>query len=83
MRPPARHQAFLATQNPLLLDHLSFASAEEVQRTFLLCDVRDEADGQQTTLWRNMTSEEADEFFKDYQVGIQHVNDILRTRGLW
>lgn len=76
-------QAFLATQNPLLLDHLGFESTDEVRRTFLLCDLRDGPDGQQTMVWRNMTTDEADDFFKDYQVGIQHVNDILRTRGLW
>lgn len=76
-------QSFLATQNPLLLDHIGFDSAEEVLRTFILCDLLDTSDGQESMLWRNMSSEEAGDFFADYEVGIQHVNDILRTRGLW
>lgn len=76
-------QSFLATQNPLLLDHIGFHSAEEVQRTFILCDLLELTDGQESMQWRNMSDEEAGEFFGDYEVGIQHVNDILRTRGLW
>lgn len=76
-------QSFLATQNPLLLDHMGFRSAQEVQRTFILCDLTEMNEGQEAMQWRNMKDEEASEFFGDYQVGIQHVNDILRTRGLW
>ena len=76
-------QAFLATQNPLLLDHLGFDSADEVQRTFILCDLQDAPGGERWMHWRNMTAEESHEFFADYQVGVQHTNDILRKRGLW
>jgi len=76
-------QSFLATQNPLLLDHIGFHSAEEAQRTFILCDLIEQAHGQEVMQWRNMSAVEAEEFFGDYEVGIQHVNDILRTRGLW
>ena len=76
-------QAFLATQNPLLLDHVGFDDAEEVRRTFILCDLQEAPDGEGTMVWRNMDAEEAHEFFADYQVGVQHTNDILRKRGLW
>lgn len=76
-------QSFLATQNPLLLDHIGFKSAEEVQHTFILCDLLETTAGQESMQWRNMRGDEAAEFFGDYEVGIQHVNDILRTRGLW
>lgn len=72
-------QAFLTSQNPLLLDHLSFESAEEVQRRFVLCD-RDE-DG--SWIWRNMDLDAADAFYRAYEVGLQHVGEILRTSGLW
>lgn len=74
-----RGQAFLTSQNPLLLDHLSFESAEEVQRRFILCDLDD--DGSWT--WRNMDLDTADSFFRAYSVGLQHVGEILRTSGLW
>ncbi len=75
-------QAFLATQNPLLVDHMGFSSAEEVRKSFVLCDTR-EHNGREQMDWRTMTEAEADTFFKDFQVGIQHVNEILRLRGLW
>ncbi|MEM9453535.1 MAG: AAA family ATPase [Myxococcota bacterium] len=74
-----RGQAFLTSQNPLLIDHLPFSSAAEVQRRFVLCD-RDE---QGNWSWRNMSSDDADAFFRAYEVGIQHVSEILETRGLW
>lgn len=72
-------QAFLTSQNPLLLDHLPFDSAEEVQRRFILCDRDEHGDW----IWRNMDDDAADAFYRAYEVGIQHVSGILRTKGLW
>jgi energy-coupling factor transporter ATP-binding protein EcfA2 len=72
-------QAFLTSQNPLLLDHLSFESAEEVQRRFILCD----SDEGGNWIWRNMDIDTADAFYRAYEVGLQHVGEILRTSGLW
>jgi ABC-type branched-subunit amino acid transport system ATPase component len=72
-------QAFLTSQNPLLLDHLPFSSGKEVQRRFVLCD-RDE---QGNWIWRNMDQDAADAFYRAYEVGIQHVSEILETKGLW
>jgi len=75
-------QAFLTSQNPLLLDYLGFESAEEVRSSFVLC--RSQFEGEREQLhWENMTPEDAEGFFAAYQVGIQHVSEILRTRGLW
>jgi hypothetical protein len=75
-------QAFLTSQNPLLLDYLSFESVEQVKETFILC--RTEPDGDRDKMiWRNMTDDEADMFYPAYKVGIEHVGEILRTRGLW
>lgn len=75
-------QAFLTSQNPLLLDFLRFESTEEVRRTFILCErTSDEAGAQ--LIWRNPTEEEAESFFLAYQTGIQRVSDILLTKGLW
>jgi energy-coupling factor transporter ATP-binding protein EcfA2 len=75
-------QAFLTSQNPLLLDYLTFKSAEEVRSSFILCR-GEKSDGRVRLYWENMRPEEAEEFFKAYQVGIQHVSSILRTGGLW
>jgi ABC-type branched-subunit amino acid transport system ATPase component len=66
-----RGQAFLTSQNPLLLDHLTFASAEEAQRRVVLCG----ADDNGSWTWRNMDPA--------YEDGVQHVAEILRNRGLW
>jgi energy-coupling factor transporter ATP-binding protein EcfA2 len=75
-------QAFLTSQNPLLLDFLRFESAEEVRRTFILCERASSEAGAQL-VWRNPTEEEAESFFSAYQTGIQRVSDILLTKGLW
>jgi hypothetical protein len=75
-------QAFLTSQNPLLLDYLSFESAEEVRSSFVLCRTELQGDHEQM-VWENMTAEDSEGFFNAYQVAIQHVSELLRTRGLW
>jgi ABC-type lipoprotein export system ATPase subunit len=52
-------QAFLTSQNPLLLDYLSFQSPEEVRSAFVLC--RWEKGPEQMT-WENMSQEAAADF---------------------
>lgn len=75
-------QAFLTSQNPLLLDYLEFSDAEEVARSFIFCErVRTERGTELS--WRNPTMEEAQEFFSAYETGIQRVSDILITKGFW
>lgn len=76
-------QCFLSSQNPLLMDFVSLASAEDVARTFVLCDTVVDAEGYDALRWRGLTSDEASGFFDAYQVGIQHVSEILRDKGLW
>jgi energy-coupling factor transporter ATP-binding protein EcfA2 len=75
-------QAFLTSQNPLLLDHLWFESIEQVKETFIVCRTEVVGDREQM-IWRNLTDDEADMFYSAYRVGIEHVGEILRTRGLW
>lgn len=74
-------QAFLTSQNPLLLDHLWFESQEEVRKTFLLCSTTPPSGDEMQ--WKNMNESEAEVFYKGYQVGIQHVSEILHSEGLW
>jgi hypothetical protein len=75
-------QAFLASQNPLLLDHLEFDSAERVASTFITC--RSERSGDtKRMIWSNMSDYDADRFFRAYQVDVQHVSEILLSKGLW
>lgn len=75
-------QAFLTSQNPLLLDYLAFDSAEEVQRGFVLCSRETTGDTTQL-VWRNPTPAEAAEFFAAYETGIQTVSEILIAKGFW
>jgi len=75
-------QSFLTSQNPVLLDFLPFQSAEEVQRTFLLCR-REVRDGRVQMVWQNLSPESADSFFRSYKTEALQVSEILRARGLW
>jgi AAA domain, putative AbiEii toxin, Type IV TA system/AAA domain len=75
-------QAFLASQNPLLLDHLEFDSAEKVASTFITCRSEPRDDGKHM-FWSNMSTYDAERFFRAYQVDVQHVSEILLSKGLW
>jgi hypothetical protein len=75
-------QAFLTSQNPLLLDYLPLESVEQVQKTFIQCRTETKGDEPQAS-WSNLSAEDAAELFADYEVGIQPVGEILRARGLW
>jgi energy-coupling factor transporter ATP-binding protein EcfA2 len=75
-------QVFVTSQNPVLLDHLSFDSAEQVRRTFITCQAKPEGAKDRIT-WANMTKKNADSFYRAYKVGAQHVGEILRTKGFW
>ncbi len=75
-------QCFLTSQNPLLLDYLEFDSVESVKRTFILCD-RKKNGRRAQLLWGNMEDDSATGFFRAYKAGVQHVSEILRTKGLW
>ncbi len=72
-------QAFLSTQNPLLFDFWSFESAQDAAECFIECS----CDNDGRFVWRNMPIDDAIDFYAIYQTGIQHVSDILRTRGYW
>lgn len=75
-------QAFLASQNPLLLDYLEFGSAEQVRTSFVQCRLKKRGKTERMA-WSNMSEYDAERFFEAYGVGLQHVSEILRTKGLW
>ena len=75
-------QAFLASQNPLLLDHLEFDSAEQVASTFITCRAERVGDDKRMS-WSNMSTYDAERFFRAYQVDVKHVSEILLSKGLW
>jgi energy-coupling factor transporter ATP-binding protein EcfA2 len=78
----AQRQAFLTSQNPLLLDYVPVTSAAEVQRSFVLCR-GEPRDGRPGWIWENMSEDDAQELFSAYGVGVEHVSEILQSRGLW
>lgn len=77
-------QSFLTSQNPLLLDHLTFNSVEDVQKTFILCqNVEGEGDERDEMRWGTMDTSEAERFFGSHEVNILHISEILKGQGLW
>jgi hypothetical protein len=72
-------QAFLATQEPGLLNHIELQSAEATRAALLFCRMDDEG----RWIWEKPSPAEAAEVFRAYEVGIQHLSDILLTQGLW
>jgi ABC-type lipoprotein export system ATPase subunit len=71
-----QRQVFLTSQNPLLLDYLSFQSPEEVLSTFVLCRWEK---GPEQMVWENMSQEAAQDFFDSYKVGFQQVGELLQA----
>jgi len=75
-------QAFLTSQNPLLLDYIPITSVEAVRRSFVLCR-GEPREGRPGWIWENMSQDDARELFSAYEVGVEHVSEILQSRGLW
>jgi energy-coupling factor transporter ATP-binding protein EcfA2 len=75
-------QAFLTSQNPLLFDYVEFGSPQMVQDGFITCKL-EQIDGREQMVWENMSADDAKRFYDDYEVGIMHVGDILKVKGLW
>jgi hypothetical protein len=75
-------QAFLTSQNPVLLDFLPFESAEQVRRSFLLCRL-ERREGGSVMVWKNLDKDDAEEFFRSYKTKALQVSEILRMQGLW
>jgi hypothetical protein len=78
----AERQSFLAGQDPLLFDFLTFDSAKQVEKNLVLCTL-EQREGRGQFVWKNLDPEGAASFYRAYEAGIQHVSDILRTKGLW
>lgn len=76
-------QAFLTSQNPLLLDYLPFSSAEHVRKSFVLCTSELDENQKPIWSWSNMSEEASHEFYSAYEVGIEHVSEILQSQGLF
>lgn len=79
-------QSFVTSQNPLLLDHLTFDSREDVERTFIQCTQEWMGKGRKRTktwMWKNTAGSVADRFYEAYEQKFRHVGEILLDQGLW
>jgi hypothetical protein len=75
-------QTFLTSQNPVLLDMLPFQSADDVRRSFILCS-NEMRDGRVQMVWRTMSEQSANAFYRAYDTQALQVSEILRTNDLW
>lgn len=77
-------QVFLATQNPLLLDHMpiSVSTAASSETSFVRCEATP-TNGKQRLCWRNLSSDENERIRAGVRVGIQQLGEILASEGLW
>ena len=72
-------QSFLTSQNPVLLDFLTFDSAADVSRRLIRCTMTDDGE----LHWCNIPTAEAEDFFITYSANTQQVGEIMRIQGLW
>ncbi len=80
----ARQQAFLSSQNPILLDRVTgLDDVADVRRAFITCRMLETKSGARTLRWANATEEEAEAFLRGYRTGIAHVSEVLRDKELW
>ncbi len=75
-------QAFLTSQNPVLLDYLPPQSAEQAARQYVQCRV-EAVPGGEELVWENMSPSDAQRVFDACEVGIQPVSRVLESKGLW
>lgn len=75
-------QAFLTSQNPLLMDYIPFETQQKVRESFVLCSLEYDGD-KEVVVWRNMTEDEAQRVFAAGEVGIETLSTILINEGLW
>jgi hypothetical protein len=76
-------QAFLATQNPLLLDSLGFSERLSRPSARLSCAAANARRTAAHGVAEHDRARRPRNFYREYQVGIGHTNDILRSWGLW
>ena len=72
-------QSFLTSQNPVLLDFLTFESAADVSQRLIRCTMNDDGE----LHWCNIPTAEAEDFFITYSANMQQVGEIMRIQGLW
>lgn len=79
-------QAFLTSQNPLLVDMMTFRGADELRRSFVVCRADHEPNDPRRRLilrWLPLDVQQAEEFAGLLSVDVQPASEILLAMGLW
>jgi ABC-type branched-subunit amino acid transport system ATPase component len=75
-------QCFLSSQNAVLLDMLAIEAGEDAELGFVLCS-REVREGSGRMVWKNMSDESAQAFFRAYEAHALRSSEILRGHDLW
>lgn len=71
-------QSFMTTQSPWLLNYVEVDSAEDALNKFVICKKIDNCFS-----WRNLNKTEIKTILKSKENGIQSMDEILISRGIW
>lgn len=72
--PDSQENCLVITVNPAVVDHVFYANAQHVMESTYFAR-RGEILG--------LSLDSANEIYSAYQVGIQHVSEIMLTHGYW
>ncbi len=82
MREIGGRQAFLTSENPLLFEHVSFGSAEELRAAVVLSGVGI-LEGRERLVWSHPTAETASKLFEAHREASLPLGALLKAHGLW
>lgn len=71
-------QLFMTTQSPWLLNYIEIDNQEEALSKFVICKKENNF-----FTWRNFNKSEVKIILNSRENGIQKMDEILRTRGIW
>jgi hypothetical protein len=75
-------QSFLTSENPLLLEQVPLASAEELRAALILCSAGVQ-DGREWLVWSNPTAEAASKLLEAHRAENLPLGHLLQAHGLW
>ncbi len=78
-------QCFLTSQNPILVDAISFDSEEDLRRGIILCESTQDAEREMSELsWRQLDDHESELIARAFQKSrLDLLSDLLRALNMW
>lgn len=71
---PKEGRCLIVTINPSVVDHMGYSSVEHTRESTLFMI---------NGILQRFNDDEANEMYRSYQVGIQHVSEIMLTHNYW